>query len=128
MMEFCRNKRSGMYFIYIEDTPDEKLLLVTPLAEIKALDDPSLFDPPDEKDVAELLSRELLKKEQIRRYKEFIEKDSIKIFTQEHENEEDLDEALKRAKEKMCNSQWDYVMEKLEGLLTDSREKTNGKR
>ena len=68
-MEFCRNKRSGIYFIYIEDTPDEKLLLVTPLADIKALD-PSLFDSPDEKDVDELLSCELLKKEQIRRYKE----------------------------------------------------------
>ena len=47
-MEFCRNKRSGIYFIYIEDTPDEKLLLVTPLADIKALD-PSLLGSPDEK-------------------------------------------------------------------------------
>ena len=126
-MEFCRNKRSGMYFIYIEDTPDEKLLLVTPLAEIKVLDNPSLFDPPDEKDVDELLSCGLLKKEQIRRYKDFIEKDSFKIYTQEIKNEEDLLEAIKRAKEKMCNSQWDYVMEKLESFLPDSREKTNGK-
>jgi|LGVF01.1.fsa_nt_gb hypothetical protein len=70
-MEFCRNKKSGIYFIYIEDTPDEKLLLVTPLADVKALD-PSLFDSPDEKDVDELLSCELLNKEQIRRYKEVI--------------------------------------------------------
>ena len=77
-MEFCRNKRSGMYFIYIEDRPDEKLLLVTPLTYIKALD-PWLFDSPSEKDVDELLSRELLNKEQIRRYKEFIEKDSLRF-------------------------------------------------
>jgi hypothetical protein len=35
---------------------------------------------------------------------------------------------MKRAKEKMYNRQWDYVMEKLkdklEGFLPDSREKT----
>ncbi len=122
-MEFCRNKRSGMYFIYIEDRPDEKLLLVTPLTDINALD-PSLFDSPSEKDIDELLSCELLNKEQIRRYKEFIEKDSIKIFKQEMKNEEDLLEALGRAKIKMCDRQWDYVMEKLEGFLPDSREKT----
>ena len=62
-----------MYFIYIEERPDENFLLVTPLADIKALE-PSLFDPPSEKDVDELLSCGLINKEQIARYKEFIEK------------------------------------------------------
>jgi len=126
-MEFCRNKKSGMYFIYIEDRPGEELLLVTPLADIKTLE-LLYFDSPDEKDVDELLSCGLLNKEQIRRYKEFIEKDSIKIYLQEIKNEEDLFEAMKRAKEKMCNRQWDYVMEYLKDILEsfppDSREKT----
>ena len=72
VMEFCRNKSSGMYFIYIEERPDENFLLVTPLAEIKVLE-PLYFDPPSEKDVDELLSCGLLNKEQIRRYKDFIE-------------------------------------------------------
>ena len=58
----------------------------------------------------------------------YIEKDSIRIYTQEIKNEEDLLEAMKRAKEKMYNRQWDYVMgklkDKLEGFLPDSREKT----
>ena len=107
-----------MYFIYIEERPDENFLLVTPLAEIKVLE-PLYFDPPSEKDVDELLSCGLLNKEQIRRYKDFIEQESINILKQEMGNEEDLLEALKRAQQQMANSQWDYIIECLYNIKSE---------
>ena len=49
----------------------------TPLAKILELD-PVLFDSPDDRDVDELLSCDFLKKDQLIRFNEFIEKDYLK--------------------------------------------------
>ncbi len=34
----CKNIASGKYFLFIEETNDEKLLLVIPMGEVKSLD------------------------------------------------------------------------------------------
>ena len=114
-MEFCKNKRTGKYFVYIEDRPDGKFLLVTPRAEIKSLD-PSLFDEPDEQNPDDLLSRGLLNEQQLRRYHKFIEKDSVSILLREMEAEKEPLEALEVARQKMSLRQWDYVMEVMEKI------------
>jgi hypothetical protein len=69
-MEFCRNKSSGKYFIYIEDTADGKLLLITPHAEIKALN-PPLFDEPKRENNDDLLDLGLINERQLLRYHEY---------------------------------------------------------
>lgn len=114
-MEFCENRRSGKYFVYIEDRPNGKILLVTPQAEIKELN-PSLFDEPNEENPDDFLSRKLVSKQQLRRYREFIEKESIAILLGERKAEKDPVEALEKARQKMSLRQWEYVIEKLEEI------------
>ena len=68
-MILCRNKSSGKYFIYIEDTSTGKLRLITPHAEIKSLN-PTLFDQPTRANIDDLLPLGLINEHQIKRYQD----------------------------------------------------------
>jgi len=68
----CMNKSSGKYFIYIKDSGSNNVLLVTPDSKILSLKR-ELFDKIEEKDKKELLSKQLVSNEQMRKYREFIE-------------------------------------------------------
>ena len=125
-MEFCINKYSGKYFIYIEDTHDGKVLLVTPIAEIKALN-PRLFDEPTEENTDDLMMHGFINERQIKRYSEFIEKDSFSIYRQEIESAEEPVEGFISAKQRMSSRQWDYVMERLTEVLASNHSGTNKK-
>jgi hypothetical protein len=135
-MEFCKNRRTGKYFVHIEDRPDGKVLLVTPLAEIKALDS-SLFDELEEQNPDGPLSRGLVNKQQLRRYHKFIEEDSFAILSREMEGLKEFLEALKAgemeawdefvqavkaARQKMSLRQWDYVIEKISKAMQEDGE------
>jgi len=67
-MKFCKNIYSGKYFIYIQYLGDGKLLLVTPNAEIKALEG-HLFQESFEEDENTLISQGLTSVQQIRKYR-----------------------------------------------------------
>jgi len=72
-IEVCKNKSSGKYSIYIQRSGgNDEALLVTPLGEIKSIK-MRLFQPPEERDVNQLLSEGLLIQKQIERWKQYIE-------------------------------------------------------
>jgi hypothetical protein len=75
-MEVCKNKASGKYFLFIEETNDGKLLLVIPNGEIKELDS-SLFEDIEELDIEYCLNTGLIVKQQIDGYKKFVKKEPI---------------------------------------------------
>ena len=67
-IEFCINKSSGKYFIYIQHSGEKEALLITPLGEIKSLN-MDLFELPEENDANRLLSEGLVTEKQIERWK-----------------------------------------------------------
>lgn len=69
-MEFCRHKQTGKYFVYIHDSGNNEALLVTPLAEIKALN-LDQFDEVEEQDDDYLLRNHYIEAEQAERYREY---------------------------------------------------------
>jgi hypothetical protein len=71
-MIFCRNKSSGKYFIYIEDTPNGEFRLITPHAEIKSLN-PTLFDQPSWANIDDLLPHGLINEQQLKRYQDLVD-------------------------------------------------------
>ena len=109
-MEVYKNKSSGEYFVFIEKTADDEILLVTPLNEIKALE-PSLFHEPEEEDESYFLSAGLITIQQVEKFKKFIEQDSMELFGRAIEkSDDDFPEKLMYAKETMSARQWDYAM------------------
>ena len=109
-MEVYKNKSSGEYFVFIEEKADDKILLVTPLNEIKALE-PSLFHEPEEEDEAYLLSAGLITIQQVEKFKKFIKQDSMELFQRAIEDsDDDIPEKLMYAKKTMSTRQWDYAI------------------
>lgn len=117
-MELYQNKSSGKYFILIEETPDGKLLLVTPSAEIKQLS-PTLFGAVQELEAEDLLSRNLISSEQIDRYNKFIENESFEVRSSEIDTETDKPETAKKPSKKMSTRQnhheTDVVIKRIKG-------------
>ena len=70
-MNICKNKRTGKYFIYINDTVNEEALFVTPNAEIKNLKLDIFTDEPEEYTEASLLENNLITKEQFQKFNEY---------------------------------------------------------
>ena len=69
-MEVYKNKKSGEYFIYIEDAGTGKAHLVLPEGKAAKPLDFSLFDESEEGNEKDFLSRGLITNRQIKRYKE----------------------------------------------------------
>jgi hypothetical protein len=72
-MQVCKNKNSGKYFIYIQDTGNDEVLLVTPDADIKSLK-ANLFVDIEDKEEDSLLSSGHITEAQIQRFRVY-EKD-----------------------------------------------------
>jgi hypothetical protein len=70
-MDICKNKRTGKYFIYINETVNEEALFVTPNAEIKNLKLKIFTDEPEECSEAGLLEKNLITKEQLQMFHEY---------------------------------------------------------
>lgn len=58
-MELCRNRKSGKYFIYVSDDGGQKVILVNPYNEVKALER-DLFYEPLEGNAHDFLSQSLV--------------------------------------------------------------------
>jgi len=69
-MEVYKNKRSGEYFIYIEDAGTGKAHFVLPKGKAAKPLNFSLFDEPKEGNEKDFLSRGLISDTQIKRYNE----------------------------------------------------------
>lgn len=67
-----RNKSSGKYFIYLEDESPNKVLFVTPDAQMKALDSTLFADPVDEEEYS-AVKKGLIVAEQVKRYHEYVD-------------------------------------------------------
>ena len=111
----CKNIASGKYFLFIEETNDEKLLLVIPMGEVKSLDS-FLFEDIEEVDITDLLNKGLITQQQIDGYKKFVEEDSIRLFKEimrSVEDAEDLLEKLKIAQKRMSRVQYEFAINRL---------------
>ena len=69
-MEVCKNKDSGKYFIFLEDIGLEKILLVTPEANVKPLKS-NLFDEVEDLSEEYLIENSFVSEDQVRVYREF---------------------------------------------------------
>ncbi len=90
-MEGCKNIHSGKHFLFIEETNDEKLLLVIPTGEVKPLN-ASLFEDLEEVNITDLLNNGLITQQQIDGYKKFVEEDSIRLFKEIVRSVEDAED------------------------------------
>jgi len=111
----CKNITSGKYFLFIEETTDEKLLLVIPTGEVKPLNT-SLFEEIEEINIADLLNKGLLTQRQIDRYKKFLGQDSVKMFYEimgQIADVENWSEIFTIAKERMSMEQYAFVINRL---------------
>ncbi len=122
-MEMCKNKASGKYFLFIEETGDGKLLLVIPNGEVKALD-PVLFEDVEELDIDYCLNTGLIALQQIAGHKKFIEEDSVRLLQNEMRSDDDLFEQFGLALKRMSNQQREFVIQKLIKKLAQEIEKT----
>lgn len=111
----CKNIASGKYFLFIEETNDEKLLLVIPMGEVKSLDS-FLFEDIEEVDITDMLNNGIITQQQIDGYKKFVEEDSIRLFKEimrSVEDAEDLLEKLKIAQKRMSKVQYEFAINRL---------------
>jgi hypothetical protein len=73
-MEIYKNKSSGKYFIYIEDTDtDDGALFVSPGCKVIPLQLNLFFDEPEEGGEDDFLSDGLITKTQLERYRQYNE-------------------------------------------------------
>ncbi len=73
-MEIFKNKSSGKYFIYIDDTDtDDGALFVSPGCKIIPLQFDLFFDEPEEGDEDEFISDDLITTAQSERYRQYNE-------------------------------------------------------
>jgi hypothetical protein len=113
--QVCKNIASGKYFLFIEETNDEKLLLVIPMGEVKSLDS-FLFEDIEEVDITDILNNGIITQQQIDGYKKFVEEDSIRLFKEimrSVEDAEDLLEKLKIAQKRMSRVQYEFAINRL---------------
>ncbi|MBL7204916.1 MAG: DUF4357 domain-containing protein [Desulfobacteraceae bacterium] len=66
----CRNKASGKYFIYVQDSGSDKILLIAPDCNVRTLER-SLFGEIEEKDEKDLLLKGLISDEQVKKLHEY---------------------------------------------------------
>jgi len=66
-MEIYKNLNLEGYFIYLDDVSSEKILLITPNAEIKAFEK-SLFVEVPVKDEKDLIDQGIITEQQVNRY------------------------------------------------------------
>lgn len=126
--QVCKNIHSGKYFLFIEETNDEKLLLVIPTGEVKPLN-ASLFEDIEEVNITDLLNNGLITQQQIDGYKKFVEEDSISLFKEimrsvvDAEDLLDLLEKLRIAEKRMSKVQYEFALQWWEDrLLREDRE------
>ena len=122
-MEMCKNKASGKYFLFIEETGDGKLLLVIPNGEVKALD-PELFEDTEEIDIDYCLNTGLIASEHIDGYKKFIEEDSIRLWQNALKSSDNEPDQLAVALKSMSSQQREFVIQKLYKILKQESHKT----
>lgn len=118
--QVCKNKESGKYFLFIEETNDEKLLLVIPMGEVKSLDS-FLFEDTEEVDISDLLNKGFIAQQQIDGYKKFVKEDSIRLFKEimrSVADTEDILERLKICQKHMSRMQYEFVVNRLEEYVT----------
>jgi len=123
-MEVCKNKSSGVYFVFIDETDDEKCLLVIPSGEIKLLES-SLFDEIEEIEVDHALNTGQLTRQQLAGLKRFIEEDSLKIFGDAMSSGDDISERFAFAIKNMSYQQRDFVIQELIRRLEKARDKAD---
>ena len=70
-----KNIQSGNYFIVIEEINNDEAKLITPQGKIKQLQ-LELFDELEEKNIKNLLEDNLISREQLLKFNEYIEKDA----------------------------------------------------
>jgi hypothetical protein len=73
-MQVCKNRNSGKYFIYLQDTGNNESLLITPSVEIKSLH-ADLFDDLEDKEESSLIADGLISEAQVQRLRQY-EKES----------------------------------------------------
>ena len=108
----CKNVASGKYFLFIEETEGDELLLVIPTGETKSLDK-SLSREIEEVNIADLLNNGLLTIQQVEGYKKFVEEDSIRLFKEmvkSFGDAGDLLEKLKIAQKVMSKVQYEFAI------------------
>jgi hypothetical protein len=89
-MDIYKNKSTGRYFIFINETGNEEALFVTPNAEIKSLKLEIFNDEQEEYSEVSLLEKNLITKDQLQRFHEFKKNRSDEIS----ENIDDYFETL----------------------------------
>lgn len=87
-MKIYKNKASGKYFIFINNSGQDEALFVTPSCEIKSINKGLLSERLRE-DESDFISKNLISKEQVERYTQY-EKDrsgerldSVKMLLEE---------------------------------------------
>ncbi len=128
--QVCKNIASGKYFLFVEETNYEKLLLVIPTGEVKPLN-ASFFGEMEEVDITDFQNNGLLTQQQIDGYKKFVEEDSIRLLKEimrpvedvenffenfkirSVEDAEDFVEKLKIAQKRMSKVQYEFALNRL---------------
>jgi len=75
-LTLCKNKSSGKHFIFLEEEGVDKLLLITPKEQIRALGC-SLFEDPVEMEAAQSMEQGLVSKGQLEMYHKYVEEDFV---------------------------------------------------
>lgn len=79
LVEVCKNKNSGTYFIVIDENYDDMVTLIIPNGTFKNLER-KLFDDFKQQSINELFSNNLITKEQIACYLKYVENDADNYF------------------------------------------------
>ena len=124
-MQIYKNKKSGEYFIYIEDAGTGKAHLVLPEGKAAKPLDFSLFDESEEGNEKDFLSRGLISDTQIKRYNEevnqralFDERERQAVLNQVFDNlplkiKMEMIEIIEQVIEKMPPEKQKKLLEKL---------------
>ena len=111
-MEICRNKKSGRWFILLDENINRNLVLITPECKPKTLES-HLFDEPEEDDRNTFLNRGFISKSQIDAY-------DLYIKYRKH----DGDELVKRWLNRMSKWERNLLIKRFEQIL-ERRKKFN---
>lgn len=110
--QVCKNIHSGKCFLFIEETNDEKLLLVIPTGEVRPLN-ASLFEDIEEVNITDLLNNGLITQQQIDGYKKFMEEDLFRLLEEIIRSAEgDLPNKLRIAQKRMSKEQFEFVFDR----------------